>query len=259
MSDPFRNPKRRLARVKHHIAQLERDIDEIFSPDLLAQETSIEYIGIHKAKIIKFRQVRDIPDHVGDTAVEALDGIRSALDTACSASAAALGVSEPKYAYFPLADTKEQLDNVIKGRCKDIHPDVVELLRTFEPYEGGNKLLWALNRVRRQNQHHILAEVGFGANAFRLNACQPDHIGPFGFNVLMPKWDKEKREVHVIHCDPTTTFRALDIDVHFYAALGDAGILTGEPVIPLLNKLEGEAERIVMAIEAEALCIKNAR
>lgn len=256
MSDPFRNPKRRLARVKQHINQLERHINRVFGPGLLKLEKTIEYIGVHKAMIVKFRQVRDVPDELGDTAVEAFDAIRSALDQACSASAVSLGVAQPK-TYFPFADTEELLANVIKGRCKDIHPDVVDLLRSFQPYEGGNKLLWALNQVRRSNQHHVLAEVGVGSNAIELRSVEVDRTGPFGFAIRMPQWDRERREIHVIHADPATEFRALDIGVKFYAALGDAGILTGEPVIPVLNQLTREAERIVMAIEAETLRIKN--
>jgi hypothetical protein len=259
MADPFRSPKRRLARVKHHISQLERDIKRVFSGDLLKQERVIEFVGIQKALVVKFRQVRDIPDELGDLAVDAIDGIRSALDQSCAGSATALGVEHPRKAYFPFADTKEQLENVIKGNCKELHPDICDLLRTFEPYEDGNKLLWSLNQVRRRNQHHVLAEVGLGAGAFHLNAVEPDRVGPFGMMIRTPQWDREKREVHVIHTDPTTTFRALDIDVEFYPALGNAGVLTGEPVIPVLHKLTGEAERIVMAIEAETTRILRER
>lgn len=257
MADPFRNPKRRLARVKKHIAQLEDDINQVFAPDLLRQEITEEFVGIERKAVVKFRQVRDIPDELGDTAVEALDAIRSSLDQACSASALCLGVVEPKYAYFPFANTMDDLNNVIKGRCKDLRPEIVGRLRAFEPYEDGNKLLWALNQVRRSNQHHILAEVGVGSNAFEMHQLKIERSGPSGFAVLSPKWNRERREIHVIHADPATVFSVADFRVRFYPVLGDAGPLTGEPVIPALNALASEAESIVVAIEAETLRLKN--
>jgi hypothetical protein len=80
MADSFRSTKRRLGRVKAHIDTLRKEIDRTFTPDLFKQEWVERWVGISKLNVLVARQTRNIPDDISDTAVEALDGLRSALD-----------------------------------------------------------------------------------------------------------------------------------------------------------------------------------
>lgn len=254
ITSPFRSTKRRLARTREHIAKLKAAIEHFYTKDLLKQVVEDEYVGIEVWNAVKFRQVLDVPDDLGDSAAEAFDAIRSSLDQACSASATALGHKDPKFANFPFADDEGQLENVIKGRCKNLHPEIVNLIRALKPYEEGNRLLWALNRVRRRNQHHVLVDVGLNAQSIMVRKL---HLIHGDFDLPMPWWDKEKREVTVLRSSKRTRFSALDIGVRVFPVLTDADILTGEPVVAVLDELLSIVESIVMGIEAETVRLRR--
>ena len=49
-----------------------------------------------------------------------------------------------KHVHFPFADRHYELERVIKGRCKNVPPEIIHLIQTFKPYRNGNDLLWAL-------------------------------------------------------------------------------------------------------------------
>jgi hypothetical protein len=64
-------------------------------------------------------------------------------------------------AYFPFAKDAG-LENAIKGRSKDVPQEIYPLLRSFEPYQGGNEILGGLNMRCNADKHKMLTPVGTG-------------------------------------------------------------------------------------------------
>ena len=127
ITDAFASPKRRIARAKRHIGDLQRRIDKFFKKHPYAHVVEKDANGktdVHKIKLLKF-----LPATMGDLATDVVEDLRSALDQAAFATAFTAGRLTAKSAYFPIADDAPGLETGIKGRCKDIPPDIVTLFR----------------------------------------------------------------------------------------------------------------------------------
>jgi hypothetical protein len=123
-SDPFESPKRRLKRGKEHARRLEKRICSFLQKKPYERVEDVDSEGV-TTHALKF--TRDFPSSWADAAVEALEAFRSALDQTGYAAALLSGAANPKNAYFPIADTVVDLDGVVKGRCKDLPPEIATL------------------------------------------------------------------------------------------------------------------------------------
>ena len=144
MTDIFESSKLRLSRAKEHILAFE-ERQKVF---LKTKEWSdiIERDAKGANYLHKVRFLNPFPPDFALIATEAIEHLRASLDHAAYAIAVASGTTDPKSAYFPFAQDLAGLETVIKGRCKDIPPDIVTLFCSFQPYKGGNDLIWTLNR-----------------------------------------------------------------------------------------------------------------
>lgn len=253
--DPFASARRRLARAKQHISDLQGHHDAFFEgiPYKHAVETNAEGLKEHKVKL-----TAPIPDIITDLAYEAIEALRSVLDHAMHAIATACRVQRPDLVLFPFADRATDLDNVIKGRTKDIHPDIVTYLRGLKPYNGGDQLLHALNSVRRQSIHRLIVPVGIrnsGNVTFRFD--EGTQISPvlrigksFGRNG--PVWDSGKDELVYMVAAPTDHFK-YDVVIALSIAFGpEVEGLAGKAVLEFFAHAVVKVERIVGDLETRA-------
>jgi hypothetical protein len=247
MRDPFDSSKRRLRRARTHIRHLDQLSNEFLAKRPWKFVFEPRTFHDRPMKVLILRLTRRIEDEFGDVAIEAMDALRSALDQACYGSAVSLGKVEPKSAYFPFADDAQQLENTIKGRCKDLHPELIEMLRAFKPYAEGDRLLWAFNKNRHSNQHKVL--IGLGASGSMVHCdFEVEGGGPI---LSPPQWDQEKAEAVLAYFPVNAVLKRGNIKTNFYFAFQDAGTLSGEPAVATLDAFAGKVEGIVMAIEAE--------
>lgn len=245
MQHPFSSPRMRVARAKEHIRNLDRRVKRFFDAKPYARVTDRDVDGlndVHKVKLTK-----NFPAGVTSVAAEAIEGLRSALDQVAFATAVVSGVKHSKSAYFPISSSVAELDNVIKGRCKDIPPNIVSLFRSFNPYKGGNDLIWALNSACNTSKHGIIVPVGMAAAGMHIK-----HMTISGSGAIpAPVWNSEKNEIVFATTGPDTEFQ-YDLNISFFVAFGEVDGIGGQAAIPLLNAIAGEVNRIVLAVEAEA-------
>jgi hypothetical protein len=247
MPDPFASPKRRIARARQHTENIKTGVGTFFQSRPYAQVAERNARGFEEHKI---KLTRPIPDEITDLAYEVIEALRSALDQAVHPVAIACGVKRPDLIHFPMADNATDFENVLKGRVKDLPPDIVALFRSFQPYQGGNELIWALNRVRRQGTHRLIVPVGTVNGAVVGNFQQSS---PLPLTVYTtPKWDSEKDEVIYAVTGPHSNLQ-YKFEIAFYIAFGQVeGALASEAVIETLEDMAAEVERLVLAIEAES-------
>ena len=190
MLDPFASPKRRLARANEKITNIKTEIDAFFDakPYVQAVERNASGFDEHKMKL-----TRDLPDGITDLTYEAIEAIRSSLDQAAYAIAVACNSKRPDLIHFPIADNAADFEKVVRGRIKDFPPDILALFRSLKPYQGGNDLIWALNRVRRQAAHRLIVPVGTISEAlvYEFSISRP-------LPLTIPaaaRWDSAKNEI----------------------------------------------------------------
>lgn len=195
-TDPFHSPKRRLARAKEHIADIESRVLAFLDTDPYARviEPGSDGWNDHKLKMTKV-----VPDVVTDLTIEAAEAIRSALDQAMYPVAVAAKVARPDLVHFPIADTAADVENVLKGRAKDFPPDILALLRGFKTYKGANHIVWGLNRVRRQSAHRLIIPIGSLATKLDMTSLRVVEP-PVG--IVAPLWDREKDEIVILRTGP---------------------------------------------------------
>jgi hypothetical protein len=246
MTDAFASPKRRLARAKEQISDLKARIEAWSKGDPYARVIESNARGLDEHKV---RVATALPGVITDIAYEAIEALRSSLDQATYAVAIACNVRRPDLIHFPVADTEADFENVLKGRLQDFPPDILTFFRAINPYQAGNEIIWALNRIRRQSSHRLLVPVG---NALHGVAVKNLTISsPAPCEIPPPLWDSEKNEITLVIVGHGSNLQ-YDIDLAFFVAFGQVEGLAGEPIAETLEAMASEVERIVLAIEAES-------
>ena len=247
MTDIFADPKLLLAGANEDINELEGQIRAFFDPTPYARV--VEHnpktgFDTHKLKLTK-----KFPESLSRRAAHIAADLRSTLDQAGFACAKASGNTRLKNTYFPFAPTVADIDRVIRGRCKDLPPEIVTLFRSFNAYRGGDDLLWALNEIANSRKHRIIVPIGQGTGGGMIkNFRCPGRLKSMGFP---PRWDTIKNEVilcEVAH-DSNTTY---NLSISFYVGFGKIDVVGGKPVDRVLNALSSKVSGILSATEAEA-------
>lgn len=248
MTDPFESAKRKIVWAKKHFDDLKRELDsfigenpyvQVIEPDPDDSENLL-----HKVKLVKSFDDTPIAEMVGDVA----SNLRATLDHATCAIARTRR-PHPKSAYFPFARDMASLENSLKGNCKDVPAEFYPLLRSFQPYKGGNERLYALNAMRNADNHAILTP--FGTNFLRPYT----NVKATGFwEMTLPehsRWDRAKQEFVLFKCH-TNTKLEYELHFHFFIAFEDIEILEGQPLLNALAEMGVEVDATLAAIIAEA-------
>jgi hypothetical protein len=246
MSDPFASPRRRLARAYEHIANIKSRVGSYSSdkPYTRVIETNAQGFQEHKIKLRK-----EIPPVITDLAYEAIEAIRSSLDQAMYPIAVACDVKRADMIHFPIANSASEIEDLLSALLKKgIHGDIIALLRDLHTHQGGNDLIWALNRVRRQSAHRLIIPVATSSNNMfieNMNVHVTNHV-----SVHTPTWDSKKDEMIFLTTGPGTVLD-YDLKIAFHVAFGETEGLSGKPVIDTLKILAGDVGSIIMLLEHE--------
>lgn len=247
MSDPFNSSKRRISRAKVHIHDLNGRINKFLVDYPCSHAVETDTNGIDQLHKIKFSAT--IPDSFGEIAADALENLRAALDQAGYAVAVAAGVSDPRKAYFPIGDDAMNLESIIRMSCKNIPNEIIAIFRGFQPYQGGNDLIWALNRANNINKHRLLVPACQFLSNMNLR------IHGSGGNCRIPPpppiWDRGKNEIVFAITSPDAKIE-YNIKGSYCISFDEIEVIRGHPAAHILDAMASEVEGIVMAIEAEA-------
>ncbi len=196
-------------------------------------------------KLLKTRFIGKLPKTLSSIVNDAAYNLRSALDHAVYASVSVIHGGDPTGTKFPFGDTDADLNNDIKRGCRNVPATILDLIRTFKPYEAGNPVLWSLNKLRNRKGHKVLVPLGMVGNG-GFGSFHVEH----GSGETICKWDARNNEMIMMRVSPD--FKAYgeittSTSVTLYGVRGFEGI----PTVTVLNRFESETERVVNAIEAE--------
>lgn len=250
--DPFAKAKLKLVRAKKNRDDFEIERGRFIGAHPWSQTTESGADGCSKE--FKVRLNRPFPDTFSELASYATQNLRACLDVAACASAKCSGKSGNN-APFPFGESPEGLENSIKGRCKDIHPDILTLMRGFKPYKAGNPLLWAINHIANLDKHAaIVIPVAPGVGSLVFTGRLPGG-GEATINLPMsPFWRPENNEVvcTISGIETHPKLRAnYDVNIMLDIAFGEIDVVGRHPAIGVLYQMISVVEGILLAIEAE--------
>jgi hypothetical protein len=153
--DPFYSARLRIARAKEHLQDLKTQIDRFFSEKPYTRIIEPDPDDTHE--IHKIRLTKRFPFRWRILATEVIEHARSSLDHATWA-AAYLKTRNPnlEFGTFPFVRSVDCIDAKIKGVSKDCPAEIQALLREFEPYKGGNEVLYVLNDMCNLSKHALV-------------------------------------------------------------------------------------------------------
>ena len=250
MSDPFESSHRKVARAKKHLKDLRVEIVKFVNGNRYERviEADLDNPGntIHKIKLTE-----ELSPDIGDAVADIAQNLRNALDNAAYAVAVASGLTNPKTCAFPFARSATDMASSI-GRCKDVPKEIQSLFCGFQPYLGGDDLLWALNEICITDKHKIAVPIG---HALMQGPMGLKGTGFFSTPVGGPVWDRAKNEMLFISFGPGAKYK-YDFKFQLFVAFNEIQIVDGKPVFAVLNTLCGKVESILMGIEAESKRLK---
>jgi hypothetical protein len=250
-ADPLYSAKLRIKRAAEHLDNLIADFDRFFAENPGGYITEPDPNGTHEIHKIKF--TKRFPIEWRILATEIIEHLRASLDHATFAAFfLATGRLDSNYAAFPFGKTPSDLDNSVRGRSKDLRPEIQTLLRGFNAYKGGNDLLYTLNDLANDCKHGLIAFIGGAVADYEINAdLTMSGIGNDPVEIADPViWDGEKNEIVYARVRKGTNF-----DHHgklrVYVALSEMGTSANVSASTLLDDIGREVARVVDEIEGE--------
>lgn len=246
MPDPFADAKSKLAWAEKRFTDLHREVGNFGNFD--AYEEIIEpHPDKPSYQVRKVRLTQAFPPDIAHITEEIVNSLRSALDVAGYAVALASGKSNPQYCAFPFAGSVTSMAQSLAGRCKDIPTPIQSLFFGFQPYPGGDDLLWSLNEICNTEKHKRVAPVGTGAYPMGARARGT------GFSEIPSPhvWDNTKNEMVLITLGPGAQFD-YEFNFRLFVAFGEIKVVGGSELTGTLHKIGHKVDTILAAIEAES-------
>ena len=244
MKDPFHSPFRKIARANHHLSDLQKALRAFSDSNPYTRVKEPHENGI--SDIHKIVLAEPFPDEIEEIVADAANCLRAALDQSGYAIARASGLKRPRQAYFPFAPGAAELENVIKGRCSDLPPKIIDVARSLKPYKGGNGHLWAVNDIANADKHRSLTTT-----APMMETMVVAEIQAHGHVPMPPRWDSVNNEMIFAIASRNHPFKA-NFGVQFYVAFHEVETIRGHPVDRAMQKMAADVENAVKALQAEA-------
>lgn len=249
--DPFESPRLLIAGARRHIDTLKARIEE-YRLAAGAISTPVQQ-GPPLPLTMVIRPAHPLPADFKQIAFDVVSNLRSALDHAVYASAVQLLGGEPASTKFPFGDSPDEARGEVKRRLKHLPVALTEYLLAFQPYPTGNRLLWALNKLRNTKSHRLLVPMIANLAPTTIGESEP------GLITEQPTWDPHTG-ILKMPFQPSSTAPAsmVAISIGIEIQIG-TGAFLGEPAIALFDRLLGEVERVVSGIEAETARLLSER
>ena len=138
--DYFESSRIRLTRAKELIGDFKTQAETFLKSRPFEGVSEVNQEKTHQEFKVRFTQ--PLPTRLTSLAVDAIENLRASLDNVLfSVTRAAGNTSAHPHAHFPFCSELGKFENTIKGRCKDLHGDIVSLSRHYRPYGGGDDVL----------------------------------------------------------------------------------------------------------------------
>lgn len=249
-NDPFYSSKLSIERGKHHAGEFTEHLTAFTDSNPHAFVIEVDPDtgeDLHKIKLIK-----PMPIEIEGLALDAASNFRNALDQAMFAIVG-------KMTYFPFGINEADFEKNVTGKSKKSVPvEVINLIRRFKPYLGGNDPLWALNKIGNTNKHGVVVPMATNLTSYTFGDLEIEPgSGPI-FIGGNPGWDFEKNEMIVNRFAAGAKYKiTANPRISFFIGMHGIPVVEGQEVVTVLNYFSSIVESIVMALEAEWLRLQR--
>lgn len=238
-----------VARAIHHVGDLETKISAFMDTDPY-QPTVEKYFEtdeyIHKIKLVK-----PMPPMLSCIAFDAISNLRSALDQAGFFFAKAANPStRGKYTHFPFGDTAADANGAHAGMSREIPKRIFDVMIRFQPYKGGNDLLWAMNKLCNTNKHRILVPMAVATKGVSGRISIDARNSVVMINTREWRWDHSKNEMILGRGREGADFQ-YDLKFSYLVSFADIDVVIDKPATDILHTLVDITGNILTALEAE--------
>lgn len=243
-------------RAKEHLAEVERESRAFLATR--PYEIGVRRHAETQRTIYYVSGVRDTPPRLAAVVGDVIQNLRSALDQlAAQLVEIGTGTSAGKHVYFPIGDDLASYSAKKAKQTTGMTAAAVHTIDALRPYKGGNESLWQVHALNIIDKHRALLTVGsafhsvdVGGIVTRVMGDAVREAGLFKGKEL-PTFDLFLRPADRLFPlrvgaelfedlpdappDPAIRFQ-LDV------ALGEPGILEGEPLVEALSRMVGAVE-----------------
>lgn len=266
MTDRFDGVWRKVDRAKHHLEDLERQIQAFWDTQPYEIETQGDPKtgpGSYRIKGVPKTLPKSIPVISGD----AVHNLRAAFDHLAFAA-----VPQPPSfpAAFPVwrkrTPTSAEWEGLVKGKLNGASSRLLRAVVALEAYHGGaGEWLWALDELDNIDKHRLLITVASANTGIVIDAMaqmRALNVDPALDLSDAPPMEYVLRPAEWTRLEPSTElFTVLapegfphdaDVKFTFDVTLGEPEMLRGEPIVPTLRGLTDESEGLLQRLVALA-------
>jgi hypothetical protein len=179
-----------------------------------------------------------IPEEMALIAGDVLQNLRSALDHLAWALVETNGCRPNERTCFPIMegkpltrDDKNRFDRKIEGMGQEAK----DIIRSLNPYKGGNDDLWLLHRLNNIDKHRTIFTVGFAVRSISTSYQQIGALPTFQTGPLENGSELFRENNQVSN----------KVDFIFDVAINEPGLIACEPLILRLRLSYNKVFRLI--------------
>jgi hypothetical protein len=248
---PFDSPRLTLKRAKHHIRDL-KGVIQTFTNEL-PWSYVIDCDSQAPNRVYKIKFHTPPPANAASILFDAVNNLRASLDQIGYSAAIASGKIEPRGTNFPFGKDKKGVEAVFKKNQAHLTlpPDIMDLFRSVEPYEGGSgQLLWAINKLCNTKKHNKLVSTMVTGALATFRAWVPDG-GPAGTGLGGSNWMPNELEL-ILMVAPPEVDPDLSGNFSFTVSVDSLDLIRDKPIVMVLEGAAGTVADLL--VSAEAIC-----
>ena len=246
--EPFLSSRLKIERAKRHISELNSENYEFLSRKPYKVITKDAPNAGQCSGIISVREkvTVHLPLIIGD----AVHNLRSSLDLlACDL--VRLNGQSAENVYFPFCLKRDNFEATIKKRHIDrAAPEVVDIIRTLDPYEGGFFNLRAIHDLDITDKHIQIIPIYHCVNIPYSSFADHFPSDTNWFTVLSTPTERVKDGMELFYTAITDQIKVnQDLNIAFDIAFADGQPLERQPIIPTLFQFVSAVEGIIKMFE----------
>ncbi|HET6842754.1 MAG TPA: hypothetical protein VFK06_13905 [Candidatus Angelobacter sp.] len=248
MRNRFIDAKTRIDWAKKDIAKFERKARNFFKNTPYGLVIEPEPDGIHE--LHKFRLAKKIPPVLTRHTVYAIENLRHALDLAAVEVGRLCNATNVGDVHFPFCKTKADIKSRINSvACKELPDEIKTLFSSFEPYNGGNDLLWAINELCNTSKHRLILPIA-GQTGVNIPLIETASLITHPIEIIDGVSNSIEDEVVYARTQLGMKWKHR-VQVAIGIAFGKVEVVEGKPVYVTLREMLRIVSEIVSATENE--------
>jgi hypothetical protein len=235
--------KSKIEWAKRHIPDLESALTRFVDskPYEFFREASADGLN----EFVKLRITKVIPTDISHLVGDIIHSLRASLDYAACDLAEANGARKVDDVHFPFGKDVNAFEASAKKKIKKLSASAQEFIRTLKPYQGGNDLLWLVHYLDLGDKHRKLTPIGISGST----GGYIEHMSGGSISFAVPKWESLEQGMKVATIQIGTDFKG-QIHAKTAVAFGEIQSIKSEPILPVINQVVCETDRIIRDIEA---------